>query len=121
MSKTLLKLIKREQLTGKAILNGRIKEYDFGHTYISDLQEKYAIETLPNGFTELRHWGTTLIQIHKESNSFNPLSLYGESNSDRDAINYFLNYYNIPVHCHYYPSRDTFEFHWNHNDSLINE
>ena len=110
MSKQLQKLVEKANIKGFAKINGRQREYDFGHVYVGDLEEKYAIE-IDGSIVRLRHWGTQTLEIDTVNKKV--LDVYGISNSDRDSVNFILNKYNIPYHVHYYPSREAFELHDN--------
>lgn len=108
MSKQLENLLEKAQEKGFARINGRQREYDFGHVYVGDLEEKYAIE-VENNIVKLRHWGTQTLEIDTVNKKV--LNVYGVSNSDRDSVNFILGEYNMPYHVHYYPSRYEFELH----------
>ena len=112
MSKTLEKLIERAERTGKAILNGRKRDYQ----YVGPLEEKYAVIIKDNTVT-LSHWGTETLKIDTVTKEV--IDVYGESVSDRDSINYVLSYFNIPCHVHYFPSRYAFELHTDEKDEVM--
>lgn len=123
MSKLLSELCKKIQ-QGKtlAVKNGRMVERDYGYTYTGDLIEQWAIERIGYNQFELRHWGTSLIVFNildMYYSNYEIESLYAESKSDIDGINFVANYFNIPLHAHYYPSRCEAEFHNNDDDSLV--
>lgn len=101
MSKTLERLLERAQLKGEAILNGRMSY----HGYKGDLEEKYAI-SIENDILELRHWGTTTLVINTSNQTI--LEWYGESNSDRDSMNFILSKFDINGRFKYRPSIDEF-------------
>lgn len=114
MSVTLEKLFIKAEQKGESNKNGRITEYDFGHVYKSDLQEQWHVVNKSGRF-ELRHWGTTILEtvngVIKD--------IYGESVSDRDALNFTFNYLDLPYHVHYYPSCETLELHSNDEEKII--
>lgn len=114
MSKTLEQLFVKASQKGESNKNGRITEYDFGHTYVSDLQEQWHV--IDNGIHfELRHWGTTILIVENSKVT----DVYGQSNSDRDALNQAFNWLGIEEHAHFYPSRDTLEIHQNGTEELL--
>ena len=93
MSTTLTNLIERAQRNkeGKAVLNGRITEWG---GYKGPLEEKYAIALEGNAIVRLRHWGTETLVINTVTKEI--LDYYGESNSDRDSMNFVLDYFDMP-------------------------
>lgn len=107
MSKTIEKLIKRAEVKGEAILNGRMVEWSPGYNSKGDLEEKYAITNKDNIVT-LRHWGTETLRINIATEQV--ISWYGESNSDRDSMNYVLSYYGVPGYFRYRPSIEEFTY-----------
>lgn len=119
MSKQLKTLIEKAEMNKKAVINGRKVEYDFGQKYVGDLEEKWAVEKTAYGIFQLRHWGTVLIEACTVIKCADLQTLYAESKSDIDGINFFCEYFDIPIHAHYYPSRDEAEFHWNEDDTKI--
>lgn len=105
MSKTLEKLVVKAENKGQAILNGRMwNQYsrDF-----EELREKYAIENDGKTVT-LRHWGTKTLEIDLASKSVS--YWYGESNSDRDSMNFLLGRYGVAGSFRYRPSIDEFSY-----------
>ena len=114
MSKTLEQLLNKARATGESNKNGRITEYGFGYTYTGDLQEQWHVID-HDGYFNLRHWGTTILTTEKGK----IVDLYGQSNSDRDALNQAFNWLGIDKHAHYYPSRDALELHQNGTDTLL--
>ena len=102
MTKVLDNLFAKARQTGEANKNGRPSMYG-GKGY---LQEQWHVKDNGKSF-ELRHWGTTILAT--ESGKI--VNVYGQSNSDRDALNQAFYYLGIPRHAHYYPSRDTLEIH----------
>lgn len=115
MSKQLQNLLSKAQGTGFARINGRQRGYDFGHVYVGDLEEKYAIE-IEGKIVRLRHWGTQTLEINTVNKKV--LDVYGIGASDRDSVNFILSKFNMPYHVHYYPSREAFELH-DSNENVI--
>ena len=114
MSKTLEQLFNKARKTGESNKNGRITEYDFGNIYKGDLREQWHV--IDNGSQfELRHWGTTILATDRGA----IVDIYGESNSDRDALNQAFNWLHTNCHAHYYPSRAELEVHINGTDELM--
>lgn len=119
MTKTLDTLLERAQRNSVAIKNGRITEYDFGQVYKGDLQEQWAIEYHnQSNIVELRHWGTTLVEYNHVEQIVYKESMYAQSVSDRDALNWFFQTFHIDLHAHYYPSREEAEIHHNKDDVI---
>ena len=112
MSKRLEKLIAKAEVKGFARLNGRKRDYP----YVGDLEEEYAVKIEDNIVT-LRHWGTQTLRINTKNKEI--IEVYGESNSDRDSVNYVLRKFDMPYHVHYYPSRFEFELHENETDEIL--
>lgn len=104
MSKQIETLIKRAERKGQAILNGRMR-YDYGS--VGRLREKYAI-TIDGDTLQLRHWGTETLLINMADKTI--LKWYGESNSDRDSMNYILDRFGIAGRFRYRPSVDGFSY-----------
>ena len=116
MSKTLEQLFVKASQKGESNKNGRITEYDFGRTYVSDLQEQWHVIDKGNHEKfELRHWGTVILAVEHGGIT----DIYGESNSDRDALNQALNYLHTNLHVHFYPSRSELELHVNGTDEVL--
>lgn len=84
---TIENLYNKAQENGEAILNGRMRDFDFGQTYVGDLEEKYYIGITENEVI-LRHWGTETLRINKHTKEV--ISWYGESRSDADSMNTLL-------------------------------
>lgn len=103
MSKTLEKLIQKAEKNGVAILNGRMRDYN----YVGHLEEKYAIE-IENNILELRHWGTVTLKLDLTKKEV--LHWYGESNSDRDSMNFVLRYYSFSGGFRFRPSINEFSY-----------
>jgi len=114
MSKTLEQLFNKARKNGESNKNGRIVEYDFGNIYKGDLREQWHV--IDNGSRfELRHWGTTILATDRGAIT----EVYGESNSDRDALNQAFDWLHTNCHAHYYPSREELEVHINGTDELM--
>jgi len=114
MTKTLEQLFNKARAYGESNKNGRIKEYDFGHVYTGELREQWHV--IDNGsHFELRHWGTTILA----TDNGGIVDVYGESNSDRDALNQAFDWLHTNCHAHYYPSRAELELHINGTDELM--
>jgi len=114
MSKTLEQLFNKARVNGESNKNGRITEYDFGHVYTGELREQWHVIDKDGKF-ELRHWGTTILALDNGA----IVDVYGESNSDRDALNQAFDYLNTNCHAHYYPSRSELEVHINSTNELM--
>lgn len=116
MSKTLEQLLNKARATGESNKNGRISEYDFGHVYKGDLREQWHVIDKGNHEKfELRHWGTVILATDNGAIT----ELYGESNSDRDALNQAFDWLHTNCHAHYYPSRSELEIHINGTNELM--
>ena|SRR5699024_4347800 len=102
--KTLEKLIERAGRKGEATLNGRMS-YDYGQ--VGNLREKYAVK-IDGNIIRLRHWGTETLVIDTEKRKV--VEFYGESNSDRDSMNFMLSEFNIDGRFRYRPSIDEFSY-----------
>ena len=74
----------RNNNDGVANINGR-PSYYFGEK--GELQSKYRITFTANNIF-MEHWGTEIIDINTAEKQV--VAWYGESNSDRDAINMLL-------------------------------
>lgn len=106
MSKTLEKLVEKALRTGEANLNGRKREY----SYIGDLESKYRVTyNQENGDLELFHWGTSILKLGSLKAS-KPIvkSFYGQSKSDRDAVQFMFDYFDTGYSASYKPSTYTF-------------
>lgn len=102
--KTLEKLIERAGRKGEAVLNGRMS-YDYGQ--VGNLREKYAVK-IDGNIVRLRHWGTETLVIDTAKRKV--VEFYGESNSDRDSMNFMLSEFNIDGRFRYRPSVDEFSY-----------
>lgn len=96
--KTVTNLIEKAQEKGFARINGK-------HSYTGERIEKYAV-TIKDGTLELRHWGTTTLEIDLSNKKI--AYYYGESKSDADSINTVLDCFNIEGKASYRPSIDKF-------------
>jgi len=101
--KTIETLYERATRKGQATLNGRMNYYG----YVSELQEKYAIE-IEDGVLRMRHWGTETIKIDLKTKKI--IEYYGESVSDRDSLNTILELTGIDGHFKYFPSKGEFVY-----------
>lgn len=96
-------LYARAKRTGEGNLNGR-KRYDSGR--IGHLEERYNI-TIESGHLTLRHWGTETLIVNLIDKKV--VKYYGESNSDRDSMNYILSLVGIEdIYFRYRPSLNEF-------------
>lgn len=110
MSKTLEQLLNKARKTGESNKNGRPMYYGG----VGQLQEQWHV--IDNGSRfELRHWGTTILATDKGAIT----EIYGESNSDRDALNQAFDWLHTNCHAHYYPSRAELEVHINGTNELM--
>lgn len=104
MSKQLENLLQKAQIKGEAIKNGR-KTYWYGDK--GDLEEKYAI-VVDENIVRLRHWGTETLVVDTDKKKV--LEWYGESNSDRDSMNFIINRFGLGGRFRYRPSVDEFSY-----------
>lgn len=110
MSKTLEQLFNKARNNGESNKNGRPMYYG----RVGRLQEQWHV--IDNGSRfELRHWGTTILAL---DNHGGITDVYGESNSDRDALNQAFDWLHTNCHAHYYPSRAELEVHINDTNEL---
>lgn len=114
MSITLKKLLQKAYKTGESNKNGRMMFYGNGYSEKGELREQWHVINKDGKF-ELRHWGTVILA----TNNGVVTSIYGQSISDRDALNQVFEWLNMPYHAHYYPSRDELEVHVNYSDDLV--
>lgn len=106
MSKTLKNLYTKALRTGYANLNGRKREYG----YIGDLESKYTFKyNQETGDLSLYHWGTKILTIGSLKAS-SPIVkyFYGQSKSDRDALQFIFDELTTGYKSSYKPSSDTF-------------
>ena len=59
-----------------------------------ELREQWNVQ-LDSTSLRFRHWGTETLVLDLENKEI--LEWYGESNSDRDSMNFVLDYFNIPL------------------------
>lgn len=111
MSKTLEQLFDKARKNGESNKNGRPAMYGG----VGRLQEQWHVIDNTKGF-ELRHWGTTILALNRYGAI---VDVYGESNSDRDALNQAFSWLGINRHAHYYPSRCELELHVNGTNELL--
>lgn len=110
MTKTLEQLFDKARVNGESNKNGRPAMYG-GY---GQLQEQWHVVDKDGKFN-LRHWGTTILTTDNGVIT----DLYGESNSDRDALNQAFSWLGINRHAHYYPSRCELELHVNGTDEIL--
>ena len=106
MSKTLQNIIEKAHKTGFANKNGRMHDYGYVGPLESQWQARYNKET---DTFELDHWGTNIVTL-EQFNTF-PLvaHIYGQSKSDRDALDQLFNYCGRnDFYVSYKPSTDQF-------------
>lgn len=115
MSKILDQLFNKARNNGESNKNGRMSIFGPGYVDKGQLQEQWHVIDNSNGF-ELRHWGTTILALNRHGAI---TDVYGESNSDRDALNQAFEWLNINRHVHFYPSRSELEVHINGTDELV--
>lgn len=113
MTKTLERLVEKAEVKGFAKLNGRMTEWG---GYSGPLEEKYSIK-IKNNLVTLKHWGTETLTINTDTKKV--VNVYGQSVTDRDSVNFVLNYFNLPYHVHFFPSRDEFELHADATDEVL--
>ena len=95
--KTVSNLIEKAEEKGFAKINGRY--------YGGQKMEKYSV-SIENGKLELRHWGTTTLELDLVEKKIT--YYYGESKSDADSINTVLDHFNIEGKASYRPSINKF-------------
>lgn len=103
--KYLDKLVMKAEEEGFANVNGRMwDEWSQGH---GPLQSKASVKLEGNALT-VTHWGTIVLTANLFSG--NITGYYGQSATDREIINYFINLYRLESTggAHYYPSKDLF-------------
>lgn len=105
MSKTLEKLVEKALRTGHSNINGRQRWYG----YVGELQSKYSMRYTENGNLHVYHWGTKILCLGSLKSS-KPIikSFYGQSKSDRDALQFLFNWFNTGYKASYKPSTGTF-------------
>lgn len=110
MSKTLEQLFVKASQKGESNKNGRMVDYG----YKGQLQEQWHVID-KDGYFNLRHWGTTILTVSNHE----VIKVYGQSNSDRDALNQAFEWLGINRHAHYYPSRCELELHMDGTDEVL--
>lgn len=106
MSKQLETLLQKAFKTGYANANGRKREYG----YIGELESKWAFKyNNETGNLRMYHWGTLILEFGSLKSS-KPIvkSYYGQSKSDRDALQFLFNYFETGYSAKYRPSVDEF-------------
>ena len=106
MSKQLEKLLNKALKTGSANLNGRKREFG----YVGRLESKYKV-TYDNetGDLQVYHWGTRILKLGSLKSS-KPIVkyFYGQSKSDRDALQFIFDWFGTGYSASYKPSLDRF-------------
>lgn len=102
-------LLNKATAKGFANINGR-QSYYYGE--VGPLESKYSAMIEDNVLT-FTHWGTKTLELNLNDNTV--LYYYGESISDRDALNNVLEYFNVSWlgRFHFYPSKELFTFEQN--------
>ena len=106
MSKQLETLLEKALKTGYANANGRKREYG----YIGELESKWAFKyNNETGNLRMYHWGTLILEFGSLKSS-KPIvkGFYGQSKSDRDALQFLFNYFETGYSAKYRPSVDEF-------------
>lgn len=106
MSKQLETLLEKALKTGYANANGRKREYG----YIGELESKWAFKyNNETGNLRMYHWGTLILEFGSLKSS-KPIvkSYYGQSKSDRDALQFLFSYFETGYSAKYRPSVDEF-------------
>ena len=118
LSKTLETLI--ERATRKGVATKRVRGYNVmgghntGDTRMIQQWRVTVIDTEQDGISyrnvTLDHYGTEIAHIIQDkTNGVNALhNYYGESNSDRDALNGLMEHYGLPHGFNYRPSINEF-------------
>lgn len=101
--KTIVTLIERAEKKGTAKINTREKDWYTGWT--GDIIEKYRVD-IKEGKAILYHYGTHTATVNTVDNELE--YYYGESVSDRDSLNTFVDYFSIEPNFRYFPSTETF-------------
>lgn len=105
MSKTLEKLVEKALTTGHSNINGRQRWYG----YTGELQSKYSMRYTEQGNLHVYHWGTKILCLGNLKSS-KPIvkGFYGQSKSDRDALQFLFDYFETGYSAKYRPSVDEF-------------
>lgn len=105
MSKQLKALYTKALRTGHANINGRQR----WSGYVGELQSKYYMRYTEEGNLHLYHWGTKILCIGSLKSS-KPIvkGFYGQSKSDRDALQFIFDELTTGYRASYKPSSDTF-------------
>ena len=104
MSKLLENLLQKAQVKGEAVRNGRKVSW-YGDK--GDLEERYAI-VVDDNIVRLRHWGTETLVV--DTSKKKVLEWHGESNSDRDSMNFIINRFGLGGRFRYRPSVGEFSY-----------
>ena len=105
MSKQLKALYTKALRTGHANINGRQR----WQGYVGELQSKYYMRYTEEGNLHLFHWKTKILTIGSLKAS-SPIVkyFYGQSKSDRDALQFIFDELTTGYKASYKPSSDTF-------------
>ena len=94
--KTIVQLIERAErqtenfIIGEAVIK---KRHDYNGNKFLEPKECYRVEVdSANNIYTLYHWKTKTAQVYKGKNITKVLYTYGQSRSDADSVNTFLNY-----------------------------
>lgn len=106
MSKQLETLVEKALRTGHSNINGRQRWYG----YEGELQSKYSMRYTEQGNLHVYHWGTKILCLGSLKAS-KPIikSFYGQSKSDRDALQFLFDWFDTGYKATFKPSTDTFE------------
>lgn len=93
--------------TGFAATNRRERYYNWGGgVTVGDLKEVYRVDVLKDGMSgdtvQLYHYGTLTAEVWIASEPV-LIYTYGESKSDADSVNTFLNHFRIDTRYTYKP------------------
>lgn len=104
-TKIITNLLNKATTTGYANVNGRM-HYEYGLQ--GELESKYSA-TIDNDVLTFTHWGTKTLELDLKGAS-TIIEFYGESVSDRDALNGVLEFFGLTSlgRFHFYPSMNKF-------------
>lgn len=118
---TVLNLIEKAQArankspegTGYAVQNRRERHYNWGGgVTVGDMREVYRVDVLKDGMSgdtvQLYHYGTLTAEVWIASEPA-LIHAYGESRSDADSVNTFLDYFRIGKRYTYKPVNGGFQ------------
>lgn len=106
MSKTVENLLQKALKTGSANINGRMRAFG----YIGELESKYRIVyNNETGDLKVYHWGTLILKLGSLKASKPIIKyFYGQSKSDRDALQFLFDYFKTGYTASYRPSINRF-------------